>query len=58
VPERTYITGISNGGYLTRYALENTPELYDGVGRNDILQGGAGRDNCAADRGDTVDGCP
>ncbi|MEW6637342.1 MAG: tannase/feruloyl esterase family alpha/beta hydrolase [Actinomycetota bacterium] len=30
VPRRTYITGISNGGYLTRYALENTPELYDG----------------------------
>jgi hypothetical protein len=30
VPKRTYITGISNGGYLTRYALENTPELYDG----------------------------
>lgn len=29
-PERTYVTGISNGGYLTRYALENTPELYDG----------------------------
>ncbi len=29
-PEKTYITGISNGGYLTRYALENTPELYDG----------------------------
>ncbi|AHY45898.1 Tannase and feruloyl esterase [Rubrobacter radiotolerans] len=28
--EKTYITGISNGGYLTRYALENTPELYDG----------------------------
>jgi hypothetical protein len=28
--ERTYITGISNGGYLTRYALENSPELYDG----------------------------
>lgn len=27
---RTYITGISNAGYLTRYALENTPELYDG----------------------------
>ncbi|EGK11636.1 LigA protein [Desmospora sp. 8437] len=26
----TYITGISNGGYLTRYALENHPELYDG----------------------------
>lgn len=29
-PERTYITGISNGGYLTRYALEKHPELYDG----------------------------
>ena len=29
-PKRTYITGISNGGYLTRYALENTPELYSG----------------------------
>jgi hypothetical protein len=29
-PLRTYITGISNGGYLTRYALENTPELYNG----------------------------
>jgi len=29
-PEKTYITGISNGGYLVRYALENTPELYDG----------------------------
>ena len=29
-PSRTYITGISNGGYLTRHALENHPELYDG----------------------------
>ncbi|MDP9385203.1 MAG: tannase/feruloyl esterase family alpha/beta hydrolase [Actinomycetota bacterium] len=29
-PERTYITGISNGGYLTRWALEKDPELYDG----------------------------
>ncbi len=29
-PSRTYMTGISNGGYLTRYALENHPELYDG----------------------------
>jgi pimeloyl-ACP methyl ester carboxylesterase len=26
----TYITGISNGGYLTRHALENHPQLYDG----------------------------
>jgi hypothetical protein len=29
-PRRTYITGISNGGYLTRWALERRPELYDG----------------------------
>ena len=29
-PDYTYITGISNGGYLVRYALENSPELYDG----------------------------
>ncbi|PTX53680.1 tannase/feruloyl esterase [Melghirimyces profundicolus] len=28
--DRIYITGISNGGYLTRYALENHPDLYDG----------------------------
>lgn len=27
---RTYITGASNGGYLTRWQLENHPELYDG----------------------------
>ncbi|GGL86994.1 hypothetical protein GCM10010129_33530 [Streptomyces fumigatiscleroticus] len=29
-PRRTYVTGISNGGYLTRWQLENHPELYDG----------------------------
>ncbi|MDL2075230.1 tannase/feruloyl esterase family alpha/beta hydrolase [Streptomyces sp. GXMU-J15] len=29
-PSRTYITGVSNGGYLTRWQLENRPELYDG----------------------------
>ncbi len=29
-PRRTYITGISNGGYLTRWQLEHHPELYDG----------------------------
>ncbi|MGW2553270.1 tannase/feruloyl esterase family alpha/beta hydrolase [Streptomyces sp. NPDC001635] len=27
---RTYMTGISNGGYLTRWQLEHRPELYDG----------------------------
>jgi hypothetical protein len=27
---RTYMTGISNGGYLTRWQLENRPDLYDG----------------------------
>ncbi len=29
-PKFTYMTGISNGGYLTRHAIENNPELYDG----------------------------
>ena len=29
-PDRTYATGVSNGGYLTRWALERHPELYDG----------------------------
>jgi pimeloyl-ACP methyl ester carboxylesterase len=28
--DRTWMTGISNGGYLTRWQLENRPELYDG----------------------------
>jgi pimeloyl-ACP methyl ester carboxylesterase len=30
-PTRTYMTGISNGGYLTRVAIETHPELYDGA---------------------------
>ena len=30
VPAYTYMTGLSNGGYLTRFALENRPDLYDG----------------------------
>ncbi|HET7351478.1 MAG TPA: tannase/feruloyl esterase family alpha/beta hydrolase [Marmoricola sp.] len=29
-PRRTYLFGISNGGYLVRWQLENRPELYDG----------------------------
>jgi hypothetical protein len=29
-PHRTYAAGISNGGYLVRWQLENRPELYDG----------------------------
>ena len=29
-PRRTYMFGISNGGYLTRWQLENRPDLYDG----------------------------
>ena len=29
-PKRTYMFGISNGGYLTRWQLENRPGLYDG----------------------------
>ncbi|MEV5326701.1 tannase/feruloyl esterase family alpha/beta hydrolase [Nonomuraea sp. NPDC052634] len=29
-PRRTYAMGISNGGQLVRWALENHPELYDG----------------------------
>lgn len=29
-PSRTWMVGISNGGYLTRWQLENRPDLYDG----------------------------
>ena len=29
-PDRTYMFGISNGGYLTRWQLENHPQMYDG----------------------------
>ena len=29
-PRRTYMMGVSNGGYLTRWQLENHPRLYDG----------------------------
>ena len=29
-PRRTYLFGISNGGYLVRWQLENRPGLYDG----------------------------
>ncbi|MEV0321600.1 3-hydroxybutyrate oligomer hydrolase family protein [Streptomyces sp. NPDC050658] len=29
LPARTLATGISNGGYLVRWQLENHPELYD-----------------------------
>lgn len=29
-PSRMYMAGISNGGYLTRWQLENRPVLYDG----------------------------
>lgn len=29
-PARTYAAGISNGGYLVRWQLENRPWLYDG----------------------------
>jgi Tannase and feruloyl esterase/3HB-oligomer hydrolase (3HBOH) len=30
LPRRTIMTGISNGGYLTRWQLERVPWLYDG----------------------------
>ncbi|MFR9797394.1 tannase/feruloyl esterase family alpha/beta hydrolase [Streptomyces sp. MS06] len=29
-PSRTYVTGVSNGGYATRLQLERHPDLYDG----------------------------
>jgi hypothetical protein len=29
-PDRTYMFGVSNGGYLTRWQLENRPDLFDG----------------------------
>ncbi len=30
LPARTLMTGLSNGGYLTRWQLERVPWLYDG----------------------------
>ncbi len=30
LPARTYATGLSNGGYLSRWQLERYPWLYDG----------------------------
>jgi hypothetical protein len=30
LPKRTYVTGLSNGGYLARWQLERVPWLYDG----------------------------
>jgi hypothetical protein len=30
LPKRTYVTGLSNGGYLARWQLEQVPWLYDG----------------------------
>jgi hypothetical protein len=29
-PRRTYMFGVSNGGYLTRWQLENHPAMFDG----------------------------
>jgi hypothetical protein len=29
-PARTYVTGLSQGGYLTRWQIEHRPDLYDG----------------------------
>ena len=29
-PDRSYMFGVSNGGYLTRWQLENNPKMYDG----------------------------
>jgi len=30
-PAYTYLLGYSNGGYVTRYAMEHHPELYSGM---------------------------
>ncbi|MBT3154032.1 tannase/feruloyl esterase family alpha/beta hydrolase [Streptomyces sp. CHD11] len=48
-PRRTYMTGVSNGGYLTRWQLEKHPELYDGgVDWEGTLWAGEGRQPLAS----------
>ena len=42
-PRRTWMTGISNGGYLTRWQPQKRPELYDGGDGDDGWEGSLSR---------------
>lgn len=52
------VIGGSEGDVLEGGKGADRLNARDGVGHNDTADGGPGRDTCAADRGDLVDGCP
>lgn len=50
--------GGSEGDVLEGGKGDDRLNARDGVSHNDTVDGGPGRDTCAADQRDLVDGCP